>query len=396
MQNLRREAVAVVFGGRSAEHEVSIITGHQIMDALKVAGYPVLPIYINKEGAWYAGSGLHNIKQYSSRTLSIEKVPGVQRVSLSPDRSVRELLGSKSGGWTLFGKAEPMWADVFFPAVHGTMGEDGTLQGLFELADVPYVGSGVLASAVGMDKVIAKGLFRDAGLKVLDCLTVSRGEWQKAPDQITSLAETRFGYPLIVKPVCLGSSIGVTRCKDLSQLREAIDVALTLDENALVERALTDFFEINCSVIGPPERASVCEQPTSSEAVLSFDAKYKRGAKTKSRGTKGGMASLERIIPAPISDQLTAQIQETSIKAFHTIGATGVARVDFLVDKGQGELFLNEINTMPGSVAFYLWEASGVPFDELVHSMVVTALEQYRIRAKTRFSFDANLLMNQP
>jgi len=396
MQNGKRERVGVVFGGRSAEHEVSIITGHQVMDALRVAGYSVLPIYITKEGEWLAGSGLHNIKQYSSRTLFLEKIPGVQRVSLSPDRSVRELLTTKSGGWTLFGKQQPMWADVFFPTVHGTMGEDGTLQGLFELADVPYVGSGVLSSAVGMDKVRAKSLFRDAGLKVLDCLTVSRAEWQSDPEQFASLAEKSFGYPLIVKPVCLGSSIGVARCKDLAELQEAIEVALTLDDNALVEKALTDFIEINCSVLGPPERASVCEQPTSSEAVLSFDAKYKRGAKSKNSGTKGGMASLERIIPAPISDDLTARIQEMSIKAFHAIRATGVARVDFLVDNAHGELFVNEINTMPGSIAFYLWEASGVPFDELVHNMVVTALEQYRIRAKTRFSFDANLLMNQP
>lgn len=392
MQNIRRETVAVVFGGRSAEHEVSIITGHQIMDALKVAGYAILPVYITKEGGWYAGAGLHNIKQYSSRTLAIKKVPGVQRVSLSPDRSVRELLPNKSGGWTtLFGKSQPMWADVFFPTVHGTMGEDGTLQGLFELADVPYVGSGVLSSAVGMDKVKAKALFRDAGLRVLDCLTLSRAEWENDPEQFTSLAEKSYGYPLIVKPVCLGSSIGVARCKDLSQLQEAIEVALTLDENALVEKALTDFIEINCSVIGPPEQASVCEQPTSSEALLSFDEKYRRGAKSKSSGTKAGMASLERIVPAPISHELTARIQEMSIKAFRTLGASGVARVDFLVDKG--ELFLNEINTMPGSVAFYLWEASGVHFDELVQKMVVTALDQYRVRTKTRFSFEANLLV---
>jgi D-alanine-D-alanine ligase len=362
------------------------------MDALKVAGYPILPIYITKEGGWFAGAALHNIKQYSSRNLALEKIPGVQRVSLSPDRSVRELITSKGGGWALFRKSEPMWADVFFPAVHGTMGEDGTLQGLFELADVPYVGSGVLSSAVGMDKVKAKQLFRESGLKVLDCLAISRAEWENDPEQFTSLVEKSYGYPLIVKPVCLGSSIGVTRCKDLSQLHEAIEVALTLDEYALVEKALTDFIEINCSVIGPPEQVSVCEQPTSAEALLSFDEKYKRGAKSKSGGTKGGMASLERIVPAPISDELTARIQEIAIKAFRVLGASGVARVDFLVDNEQGELFLNEINTMPGSIAFYLWEASGVPFDELVHRMVVTALEQHRVRSRTLHVFEANLL----
>lgn len=391
MGNNRQETVAVVFGGRSAEHEVSIITGHQIMDALKVAGYHVLPIYITKEGAWYVGSGLHNIKQYSSRNLDIEKVPGVQRVSLSPDRSVRQLLTVKNS-WSPFGKSERLWADVFFPTVHGTMGEDGTLQGLFELADVPYVGSDVLSSAIAMNKVKAKALFRAAGIEVLDCLMISRAEWQSDPKQFIRLAE-KFGFPLIVKPVCLGSSIGVARCQDASQLSEAIEVALMLDENALVEKALTDFIEINCSVFGPPARASVCEQPTSSEAVLTFDAKYKRGAKGKGSATKGGMASLDRIIPAPIPEELTARIQEISIKAFNTIGASGVARIDFLMDNTQSKLFLNEINTMPGSLAFYLWEASGIPFDELVHEMVVASLSRHQARAKTQFSFDTNLLL---
>lgn len=395
MRNERTETVAVLFGGRSAEHEVSVITGHQIMDALKVAGYQVLPIYITKEGDWHGGAALHDIKSYSSQPLRVNGLPGVQQVSLSPDRSIRQLLSLKNPGLFSFGKPAPMWADVYFPTVHGTLGEDGTLQGLFELADVPYVGSGVLASAIGMDKVKSKAIFRDAGLKVLDCLAISRAEWESNPEEFIALVEKSYAYPLMVKPVCLGSSIGVSRCENASQLRDAIELALTLDQNALVEKALTNFVEINCSVLGPPEQASVCEQPTTAEALLTFDAKYKRGAKNKTMGAKGGMASLERMIPAPISEELTSHIQEMSIAAFRAIRAAGVARIDFLVDKDRDEVFVNEINTMPGSIAFYLWEASGVPFDELVSRLVVTALEEYKTRKKTRFSFDANLLVRR-
>ena len=394
MQNPRNEVVSVIFGGRSSEHEVSIITGHQIMDALRVAGYRLLPIYITKDGRWYAGPKLHNITLYSSKTLSLEKIPGVQPVSLSPDRSIRELLQGKNRGWSLFRSEQPMWADVFFPAVHGTMGEDGTLQGLLELADVPYVGCGVLASALGMDKVRAKALFRDAGIAVLDCISINRTEWQSDPTQIISAVESTYEYPSMVKPVCGGSSIGVTRCQNRPTLQDAIELALILDQYALVEKALSDFIEINCSVIGPPAKASVCEQPVSSEQLLSFDDKYKRSGKNKS-SAKGGMASLQRIVPAPIDDDLRNEVQQVSVKAFETMGASGLVRIDFLYDNSEGKLFLNEINTMPGSLAFYLWEASGVPFDELVHNLIVTALDQYRERAKTRFTFEANLLMTQ-
>jgi D-alanine-D-alanine ligase len=394
-RNRRKETVAVLFGGRSAEHEVSVITGHQVMDALEAAGYTLLPIYITKEGAWYAGQSLHNIHQYTHPSFRVDRLQHVYRVSLSPDRTIRQLLPHPDGGRRLFQKVPRLWADVFFPTIHGNFGEDGTLQGLFEMADVAYVGSGVLASAVGMDKVRMKALCRDAGVPVLDCWSISRAEWRRDGDACVARVENVSPYPLMVKPVCLGSSIGVKRCENARELTEAIEAAVLLDARILVERALVNFIEINCAVMGPPEQASVCEQPHTSETILSFDAKYKQGGKgAKAGGAKAGMASLGRSVPAPISAALTSRIQEFSIAAFRVIGAAGVARIDFLFETGEENIYFNEINTLPGSLAFYLWEASGVPFDELVTRVVDIALDQHRVRSATQFAFEANLLQN--
>jgi D-alanine-D-alanine ligase len=367
------------------------------MDALAASGYAVLPIYLTKEGEWYAGQSLHNIRQYTDPAFSIHKLRDVYRVSLSPDRAIRQLLPHPSSSRRLFKKPPHLWADVFFPTIHGSFGEDGTLQGLFEMADVAYVGSGVLASAVGMDKVRMKALYRDADIPVLDCLSVSRADWQRDGAAFVRRVEACCPYPVMVKPVCLGSSIGVRRCENARELQEAIAAAVLLDERVLVERALVHFIEVNCSVLGPPEQASVCEQPHTSEAVLSFDAKYKQGGKgAAAGGAKAGMASLGRTVPAPISAELTSRIQELATRAFRVIGAAGVARIDFLLETDAGNLYLNEINTMPGSLAFYLWEASGIPFDELTTTVVNIALDRHRLRSATQFAFEANLLRPPP
>jgi len=390
---MSKERVGVIFGGRSAEHEVSIITGHQAMEALDAAGFKVLPIYITKDGEWYAGEALRNLGLYSEQSFHASAVRGVSHVSLSPDRSLRSLVSSETG-FNPFRKRERIWADVFFPAIHGTFGEDGTLQGLFELADVPYVGSGVTASAIGIDKAIAKEVFRGARIPVLDCVVIDRHHWNHEREVLTEKVELAVPYPMIVKPVCLGSSIGVQRCSNREELGNAIDLAVTLDDRALVERALTEFIEINCSVLGPPERASVCEQPLTAEKVLSFDEKYRKGGKKlgAKQARSQGMASLDRIIPAKISEEMALRVQELAIQAFRAIGGAGVARVDFLLDMNSEELFLNEINTTPGSLAFYLWEATGVLFDELATILVRQALDRHQRRRETTFSFAANLL----
>jgi D-alanine-D-alanine ligase len=385
--------IAVIFGGRSVEHEVSVITAHQGMDALRVAGFDLLPIYVTKAGAWYAGEPLHDLAVYRDLGRDFGALPGAWRVSLSPDRGVRQLLhhpGAKAG---LFGRLPMLWADVFFPMIHGSYGEDGTLAGLLELADVPYVGCDVLAASLGMNKAVMKQVARASGIPVLDHLVLEREAVQADPAAARARVEAFAPYPVMVKPVHLGSSIGVRRCAGPGDLDEALAAAAILDSHVLAETALGDFFEVNCSVLGPPVRVSVCEQPTSGAAVLTFDEKYRRGGKGgKSKTAGAGMASLGRVIPAPIPDELTRAVQEHAATAFRAIGGAGVARVDFLHDRAAGRLYFNEINTLPGSLAFYLWEASGLPFDELVARLVETADLRARDRAATTFSFDANLL----
>jgi D-alanine-D-alanine ligase len=387
------KTVAVLFGGRSVEHEVSVITGHQIMDALKAAGHRVLPIYLAKDGEWYAGERLHNLKLFTDPAGEPTSAGGVSRVSLSPDRSIRQLVMHPNMRQGLFRKPSQLWADVFFPCLHGSFGEDGSLQGLFELADVSYVGAGVAASAIAMDKALTKLICRSVGIPVLDWLIFSRPEWSQGTAGVVERIETAFTYPVIVKPVCLGSSIGVKRCHDRASLREAITTALLLDDRILIETALTDFIEINCAVMGPPEQASVCEQPVTHEAILSFDAKYKRGGKgTKQAKNPEGMAALDRIIPAPIAPELAQRVQNLATQAFRAIGAAGTSRIDFLYQAHSEALYLNEINSIPGSLAFYLWEATGMPFDELVDQLVTIALQRHVERARTQFSFEVNLL----
>jgi D-alanine-D-alanine ligase len=397
------QTVAVVFGGRSVEHEVSILTAHQVLDALDVAGFKTLPVYINKDGAWYAGKPLGDLAHFRGKA-QVGDLAGVNRVALAADRSIRQLVSHPHAKKGLFSRPPELWADVFLPCVHGSFGEDGTLQGVFEMADVAYTGCGVLAAALSMDKIRSKAVCQAAGLPVLECRWTTRRAWAKEAAAFVAEAEKLGPYPLIVKPASLGSSIGVRRCDNQQQLREGVETALVYDERVLVEPALVSFREVNCSVLGPPTQASVCEMPSYAGELLSFDSKYraggsgKGGAKrggSKGAGAKGmaqgGMASLNRTIPAPISPELTAQAQQLAMRGFEAIGAEGVARVDFLLDSAS-RLYFNEINTVPGSLAYYLWESSGLRFDQLVTRLVESGLERHASRRQTQYSMDANLL----
>ncbi|MBM3795789.1 MAG: D-alanine--D-alanine ligase [Acidobacteria bacterium] len=398
---MAKQVVAVLFGGRSVEHEVSVISGHQAMDALEVAGYDLLPVFIDKEGVWFAGKGLYNLKQYGVPGFRPDALRDVHRVFLAPDPSIRQFVLHPNGAKGFFYKPPMLWADVFFPVIHGAFGEDGSLQGLFEMADVPYAGCGVFASAAGMDKIRQKELYARAGLPALECVFTHRNAWKTDPTAFVREVEAKFGYPVIVKPATLGSSIGIGRAADSRQFTEAMQVALTFDERVLVERALTGFQEVNCSVIGPQYKASVCEMPKLEGELLSFDAKYKSGAGVKGGGakgaggakmmSKGGMASLNRQIPAPISDELTKQVQDYAVRAFSALNGQGIARIDFLRDS-DGHVYVNEINTMPGSLSFYLWEASGLPFDKLVRMLVDEAVKRHETKRQTQYSLDVNLL----
>ena len=382
MSAKRKTTVGVIFGGRSVEHDVSVITGQQVMQAFDPERYEVVPIYIDREGMWFTGDALLDVKNFQNEVVSLA---GVQQTLLSPSVQHHGLIINPTPRG-LFAKAQIKRLDVVFPAIHGSHGEDGTLQGLFELADIPYVGCAVMASAIANDKVMTKNVLRQAGIPVVDSLDFTRAEWLDHPDEIVTQITARLTYPLFVKPVTLGSSIGVARAEDETLLRAFIDVAASLDRHILVEGAVTECVEINCSVLGDDRgmQASVLEQPLSVSGTLTYEDKYLGGSK--------GMKSADRIIPAPLGPELTKQVQEMAIAAFHAIDGRGITRIDFLVRPESGEIFLNELNTLPGSLSFYLWEPTGIKPRDLVQRLVELAQDAYAEKRRSTYNYRTNLL----
>jgi len=380
---VRRLKIGVIFGSRSVEHEVSVITALQVMQAADTNKYEIVPIYITKEGHWVTGEKLLKLESFKDLTLSVS---GLQKAYIAPDTSVDSLIGG-SRKW--FGDKVLKKIDVAFPVVHGTYGEDGTLQGLLELANIPYVGAGVLGSALGMDKIAMKAVFKENRLPVLNYIWFLRNEWENKQNEIISQIEATLKYPLFVKPANLGSSIGISKAKNREDLISAVDVAGHYDRRLIVEESLEEGIEINCSVLGNDEPvASVCEQAISWDQFLNYDEKYLRGGKAT------GLESAERRIPAPISQELTQQIQKLAINAFKTIDCCGISRVDFLVNQKKDEIFLNEINTIPGSISFYLWEASGITFSELIDKLINLALYIQKEKSKNTYSYNSKIITN--
>jgi D-alanine-D-alanine ligase len=378
----RKTTVGVIFGGRSVEHDVSIVTGHQIMNAFDRDFYEVVPIYITRDGKWFTGEPLRNIENF--KDSEITSYEGVKSAILSPDVRHHGLIINPLAG--RFSKSEVLRLDVLFPAIHGTHGEDGTLQGLFELADIPYVGYATLGSALTNDKILTKQVLKQNGIPVLDSIDFSRTEWLKDADSILQRLVDLFGYPMFVKPATLGSSIGVTRVDDQSLLKPAIDIAANFDRRILVEPAVTQGIEINCSVMGYGEniQTSVLEQPISWSEFLAFEDKYLRGNE--------GMKSADRIIPAPLSDELTQRIQDMSIQAFKAVDGRGIVRIDYLVKPETNEVYLNELNTMPGSLSFYLWRATGISDAQLVDKLVTLARDAYADKRRNMYDYKTNLV----
>jgi D-alanine-D-alanine ligase len=384
---MEKLAIGVVFGGRSVEHDVSIVTAHQVMEVL-AASHDVVPIYITREGRWLSGPGLFDLGVYRKRRWD----EAGRAAWIPPVAGFGGLFVEDGRRWGRGNRRVPL--DVVIPAIHGTYGEDGTLQGLLELADIAYTGPGVAGAAVGMDKVAMKAAFVAAGLPVVPHVLVEAHRLRSEPDAIVAEIEAEIGYPAFVKPVRLGSSVGIGKALDRRGLAEALEVARRYDRRLLVEVAMEDCIEVNCSVMGGPEtppRVSVCEQPVRLEEFLTFSDKYLRGAKIGSKSSQG-MASLERRIPAPISDTLTKQVQENAVAAFKAVDAAGVARVDAFVNEDNADTWVMEINTTPGSFAFYLWEATGVPFDELLGTTIDIALATQRAKNDLMFTFDSGML----
>jgi D-alanine-D-alanine ligase len=363
MQNQRSLRVGVLFGGRSGEHEVSLHSARTVMEALTKAGHTVVPIGITPQGHWLTNNPL------SLLTGEVQPRPNGAVTVHSTTNGIQK----SRDPWALLPHAQadaPLPnIDVIFPVLHGTYGEDGTVQGLLEMANLPYVGSGVLASAVAMDKAVAKQLFDQAGLRQAAYQVVLRRQWRTEPERVVARLESALPYPLFVKPANLGSSVGVSKVHDRCELAPALDLACRYDRKLVVEQAVPNAREIEVSVLGNDEPLiSLVGEIVPGNEFYDYAAKYLSEAS-------------KLLIPAPISTEVATQVQTMAHQAFHAADCSGLARVDFLLDDESQILYLNEINTMPGftrhSMYPKLWEATGIPYPELVDRLLTLAMERY-------------------
>lgn len=377
--------VAVFFGGRSVEHEISIISAVQAMGNIDREKYNVIPVYMSKRSVFLSGESLCDIETFRSGTpeKSAERVTFVQT---GTDVEMRRL---RSG---IFGGKKGVRIDVAFPIVHGTNCEDGSIQGFIETLGLPYVGCDVMSSALGMDKVLFKNVLLDRGIPTLRCIDFGARDWALNADDIIEKVTAEIGFPLIVKPANLGSSVGISKVESPSELRSAVDTACSFADRVLIEHAVSNLREINCSVLGDRNacRASALEEPVMHDKILSYDDKYRANA---SKSGSKGMASLSRKLPADLSSEKTAEIQKIALDTFKCIGASGVVRIDFLMDCDDGDkVYVNEINTIPGSLSFYLWEATNLKYPELIDELIALAFKRQRERENTMFTIDTNIL----
>ena len=379
--------VACIFGSRSVEHEVSVITAQQAMAALAASHTPVA-VYITKDGRWFTGDALRDLAAFRDIERLLASCTQVTPLidPHTPGLQLQPVAGARRG---VFGRGggDTVTADVAMPLVHGNLGEDGTLQGLLEMAGVAYTGSDVGACAVAMDKGRAKLAFAAAGLPTLADVVVSRAAWDADASACVARVRTLGGASWFVKPMTLGSSIGVSHAQSDAELRDAVSLALTYDDRCLAEVAQQAIVEVNCAVLGDGDdlRVSLLEQPVAS-GLLSYDDKYRGGGGTK------GMKSARRLIPAPVADDVTARIGDAARTAFRAVGASGVARVDVMLDSAAGTFTVNEINVLPGSLSFYLFEPAGLSFTTLLDELIAIAQRRHAARARVTRAFDTWML----
>ncbi len=376
--------LAVLFGSRAAEHDVSIVSGLQLLENVDRAKYNAFPVYLSRTGEWFVGDVLRDVSFF--RNFNPE-AKGLVRAYLPPLPGANGLYSISGTGLLKKAGTKIVDIDCAILAFHGMHGEDGTVQGLFELCDIPYSSAGVTGSSVGMDKIIMKAVFNSMGLPVLASRHCYRSRWQTEPEAVLDEMEG-LGYPLFVKPANLGSSIGISKADTREALRLALDVAANYDRRILVEKGVTNPLEINCAALGYGDEclASVCEQPVGWTEFLSFEDKYTRSSKSK------GMQSLARQIPAPIGEDMTKRIQTMTTDIFRMLECKGVVRVDYLIDKNNDTIYVNEINTIPGSFAFYLFEPLGIPYTLLIDKLVSYAQAALADKKASNFAFDSELL----
>lgn len=377
-----RTNVAVFFGGRSVEHEISVISASQAMHAINREKYNVIPVYISKQGKWYTGEKLFDIANYRDMNTLVRNC---EEVFMRPEFGDYNLYRAKT---KLFGSNIYAAIDVVIPALHGTNGEDGIFEGVLETIGIPYAGCNTVSSANGMDKITMKMILKECGIPVVDYVWFTDKQWYKQKDTLIKKIENQIGYPVIVKPANLGSSVGISRATNRESLIESIETAEKYSARIIVEDMVENLKEINCSVLGDCDnyQTSTLEEPIKTGEFLSYEDKYMGGTKS----AKGMQASQKRI-PADLSKELTERIQFLAGETFRVLSCHGVSRVDFMVDDDTQNVYVNEINTIPGSLSFYLWEATGIPFDRLMDNLIQLALKRKREQGMKTTNFDQNI-----
>lgn len=382
--------VGVFFGGRSVEHEISVLSALQGMAALDKEKYNIIPIYITKQGHWLTGDALLDIKNYKDLKALESKA---REVYMRPVYGDYNLYPTKSGG--LFSKGDKPVAElhVALPILHGTNGEDGIFEGVLETIGIPFAGCNTLASANGMDKITMKMILRSEGINVVDYVWFTDKQWLADRDSIIEKIERELNYPVIVKPANLGSSVGIGKAKNRQELIEKIDNAEKFSQRLIVEHCIDKLKEINCSVLGDADdhQSSVCEEPIKSGDFLSYEDKYMGGTKTNA-----GMQASAKRIPADLPKEVSDKIRKMAEDTFRVLSCHGVSRIDVMIDEEDGEIYVNEINTIPGSLSFYLWEATGIPFPKLMDRLVQLAIRRKRETDSKTFTYDHNIFAMGP
>lgn len=379
--------LGVIYGSRSCEHEVAIISALQLMRNVNHEKYDVIPVYISQSGVWYTGDVLMDMKTY---TPFDPYNKGLKKVHLDLTAGSGALLHFAPKKGLFGGMTQEVVAhlDCVIPVMHGAHGEDGTLQGLLEMANLPYTSTGVLGSSIGLDKVAMKHYFRGMQFPVLPDCTPTRAAWREDAEKVMDMIEEKLGYPVFVKPASLGSSIGVSRADNREKLRDALELGYSYDRRVLVEKGLDKPVEVNCSVLGFDDevRTSVLEMPNTGSDFLDFAEKYLMGSGSK------GMASLKRIIPAPVGDEMTEKIQSLSKQVFEALDCKGVVRIDYMLDRHSDNFYITEINSIPGSLAYYLWSESGLAYPELIDEMVRYAMKAKEEKDQNNLAFASDIL----
>ena len=379
--------IGVFFGSRSPEHDVSIITAQMIINVLKQDGkYNVMPIYLDKKGRWFISDKLSNVEFFRKSEFEKE-LDKMDDFSLDLDAS-KGFLKFQPKRKKLFSRSNIIVVDVAFPAFHGSFGEDGTIQGLFEILNVPYVGCGVLASTLAMDKIMSRRIFEKENFLIVKNIWFHNNEFEKRKkEEIFKEIEQKLSYPLFVKPNRLGSSIGISKVNNQKELDFAIEVVFQFDEKVIIEEAVQNLMEVNCAVIGNDDLiVSSPEQPFYKQEFQTFEEKYLTKGGTIKKGAK------KNIIPAPLPKEKLEEIQNLSKKAYRAFGCSGISRVDFLVDTKKMNIYINELNTLPGTLQFHLWEASGISKKYLVDKLIDYAVERFNKNKKFIYTFGSNLL----